>query len=368
MSLLLTRSCCSCRENIDIEKELEGQSKATPSNVLLHDHDAPLFDPAKAQTIFTVRADPDAIGAGLNEYQGYDRSDIELSDSPLHPDTFAPPLEDHPAFNEVSRHSSREDNTTQKRVSSNEHNDPIDEKPPSEAETTDPPIESTKEAPKPKPKAKRKPKPVETTPPAKIEAPIETNINEPVVEEKVVGHPGKILQVRMDNGWCDFDDDVMKQINNNLKLRAEFFSINTGGQMYMVDFRDLNNITTINPNTRKVRNLRLIDGNQANADDMDAKDEVIVTFFPGPIGLVHLPDGTVDEILPGSQGEREGVKVGWRIVAVNQTKISGFHEKAFTDAKDGDKAYTVTLVKGDARSVSSGEQDMSKQPKCCVIS
>lgn len=74
------------------------------------------------------------------------------------------------------------------------------------------------------------------------------------------------------------------------------------------------------------------------------QEDVTVTFFPGPIGIRHI-DGRVDTVHSGSQAEREGLKIGWRIVAVGNQKCESFEDKVFLDAKSGQKPYHVTLSK-----------------------
>lgn len=77
-----------------------------------------------------------------------------------------------------------------------------------------------------------------------------------------------------------------------------------------------------------------------------ALEEVIVTFFPGPIGIrADAHARTVELVEAGGQAEREGVKPGWRIAAVGNAECESFHEKLFQDAVAGDKPYKVTLLK-----------------------
>jgi hypothetical protein len=85
-------------------------------------------------------------------------------------------------------------------------------------------------------------------------------------------------------------------------------------------------------------------------DSMDGSretqaEEVVVTFDPGYIGARSSPDGEVLEVADGSQAEREGVQVGWKVIAVEDTKCKNFGSKVYQDAKKGDVPYRVTFRK-----------------------
>lgn len=326
---------CCCKGDLEAEKVLEGHLKP-PSTLVNYDHDAPLYEPIGADTFEGAFE-----GVGQNGYQEYEYG---ISDQI---NGFAPQPDGLSAITEASHEDS-----SRERPSSNGHKDALLEKLMPAPETTQPKL-------------------VESMPYSITDVPIEKKVEASTVDDsndKVFGHPGKILQIHLDTGWVEFAEDDMKQINGHLKVGAEFFPITVRGAMYMLDFRDLNNITQTNPNTRKVRNLRLVyESDKHNSSHGPVpKEEITVTFHPGPIGLVHLPDGTVDEVIQGGQAEREGVKVGWRIAAVGTTKCESFTEKPFVDAQECGKSYTVTLVKAHAK---SGEgQSKQSSGKCCVIS
>jgi hypothetical protein len=82
--------------------------------------------------------------------------------------------------------------------------------------------------------------------------------NEEIVQTRVYGFPGMILQINLDTGWSEYDDADLKQINDHLKAGSTKFVINSRGTMYMIDFTDDSNIVQTNSLTKKTRNLRLI--------------------------------------------------------------------------------------------------------------
>lgn len=72
--------------------------------------------------------------------------------------------------------------------------------------------------------------------------------------------------------------------------------------------------------------------------------EFIVKFQPGPVGI-GSKGGLIKKVHEPSQAAQQGVPVGWSLYAVEGEKCSSFDDKVFQDAKNGDMAYTVTLVK-----------------------
>jgi len=72
--------------------------------------------------------------------------------------------------------------------------------------------------------------------------------------------------------------------------------------------------------------------------------EFIVKFQPGPVGI-GSKGGLIKKVHEASQAAQQGVPVGWSLHAVEGEKCSSFDDKVFQDAKNGDRAYTVTLVK-----------------------
>lgn len=98
--------------------------------------------------------------------------------------------------------------------------------------------------------------------------------DDPHDKDKVYGHPGMTLQIYLDTGWSEYGDDEMKQINGHLKDGSTKFAITTRGAMYMIDFSDLNNITQMNPCTRKSRDLRIVKiGTKGGAAPKKKKDD-----------------------------------------------------------------------------------------------
>merc|ERR1712216_540519 len=72
-----------------------------------------------------------------------------------------------------------------------------------------------------------------------------------------------------------------------------------------------------------------------NAEALEEYEEAVVTFQPGSMGLTvdgHKFD-TVEEVDPGGQAERQGVKVGWKICAIGDVKCTSFSDKVFRDAR-----------------------------------
>lgn len=74
---------------------------------------------------------------------------------------------------------------------------------------------------------------------------------------EVYGHPGMSLQILLEDGWKDFVDEDLKQVNDHLMGGTEVFPISSRGALYMIYFADTSNITQINPSTQKTRQLRL---------------------------------------------------------------------------------------------------------------
>jgi hypothetical protein len=71
---------------------------------------------------------------------------------------------------------------------------------------------------------------------------------------------------------------------------------------------------------------------------------VDVTFMPGQIGF-DVEEDIVIGVSDEGQARREGVKVGWKIKAVNGQACDSFFDDPFESAKVGKKPYRVTFLK-----------------------
>jgi serine/threonine protein kinase len=69
-----------------------------------------------------------------------------------------------------------------------------------------------------------------------------------------------------------------------------------------------------------------------------------IAFQPGAIGIGYS-EGEVIAVHEGGQAQREGVQVGWRLVAIDDHSCTGFDDAIFEDASSGACAYRATFVK-----------------------
>jgi hypothetical protein len=221
-----TAKCC-CREDLEAEKINEGSGKV-PSSLITWDQEMPLYDPSQA----------DSFEGSGHRYHGLENDG----------DTFAPPPEDAPGSADLKQEPPSEDKKDKAKSNG----------------STEQPKKEKKEAPAPDKEQ------LSSTYCAKAEAlphcltdvpansAIEEKRDDPALLDKVYGFTGMTLQIQLDNGWSDFAEDDLKQINNHLKAGTKLFTITIRGAMYAIDFRDPGSITQTNPTTRKVRNLRLV--------------------------------------------------------------------------------------------------------------
>jgi len=74
-----------------------------------------------------------------------------------------------------------------------------------------------------------------------------------------------------------------------------------------------------------------------------APSEVTVTFQPGPLGFTRQEGRGIVVLIQEGQAQREGVKVGWSIKAVNGQACENFDDEVFEEAKNGEEPYEVTF-------------------------
>mmetsp|Transcript_63373 Transcript_63373/g.98613 ORF Transcript_63373/g.98613 Transcript_63373/m.98613 type:complete len:239 (-) Transcript_63373:227-943(-) len=80
----------------------------------------------------------------------------------------------------------------------------------------------------------------------------------------------------------------------------------------------------------------------------EANTECVVIFVPGALGFTvddAVDKAAVRNVIQGSQAHRQGVKAGWRIVAVGDQTCDSFFDRLFQDAKNGQAPYRVTFKK-----------------------
>jgi len=84
-----------------------------------------------------------------------------------------------------------------------------------------------------------------------------------------------------------------------------------------------------------------------NLDASKSEANATVTFQPGPLGfnVGGREQCVIEQVHPGGQAAREGVKKGWRILAVGGKPCESFRDKVFQDAKNANVPYQVTFVK-----------------------
>lgn len=98
-----------------------------------------------------------------------------------------------------------------------------------------------------------------------------------------------------------------------------------------------------------------------------SKEKAIhVTFQPGVIGF-DVEEGIVVRVSEEGQARREGVKVGWRIKAVDGQACESFFDEHFENAKMGNKPYRVTFSKALATEKEI-EDDVKNWPSAYVSS
>jgi len=74
------------------------------------------------------------------------------------------------------------------------------------------------------------------------------------------------------------------------------------------------------------------------------EEAVDVTFMPGQVGC-DIEEDIVTDVYDEGQARREGVKVGWKIKAVNGQACNSFFDDLFEKAKVGKEPYRVTFLK-----------------------
>lgn len=214
----------------------EGSGKV-PSSLVTWDQSKPLYDASQANSF-----DAPSLQQG---YQGYENES----------DPFAPPPEDLLAPRDDSKQSAEDKKKKVKSAGSDDHSKSNGHaKEESSSKTASPRVPAPDKAPFTDAKVASAPHSVTDVP---FDTPAEDTFD-PHAADRVYGFPGMALQINLDSGWAEFVEDDLKQINNHLKAGSKFFAITVRGAMYMIDFNDTSNITQTNPNTRKVRSLRLV--------------------------------------------------------------------------------------------------------------